>query len=58
MKAYLHGPTDSGEKLKLQFRVENLNGPERRKKYAITRRRMRKMHDIAPLAKQWRAEPM
>ena len=33
MKTYLHGPMDYAKKLKLQFRVGDLDLPERRKTY-------------------------
>ena len=34
MKTYLHGPMDYAKKLKLRFRVGNLDLPEKRKKYS------------------------
>ena len=37
MKAYLHGPMDYAKKLKVQFRVGDLDLPERRKRYASSR---------------------
>ena len=37
MKAYLHGPMDHAKKLKLRFRVGNLDLPERRKRYTSNR---------------------
>ena len=37
MKTHLHGPTDYAKKLKLQFRVEDLDLPERRKRYTTSR---------------------
>ena len=33
MKTYLHGPIDYVKKLKLRFRVGDLDLPERRKRY-------------------------
>ena len=33
MKTYLHGPMDYAKKLKLRFRVGNLDLPEVRKRY-------------------------
>ena len=37
MKTYLHGPMDYAKKLKLRFRVGNLDLPERRKMYTSSR---------------------
>ena len=37
MKAYLHGPMDYAEKLKMPFRVGNLDLPERRKRCTNSR---------------------
>ena len=37
MKTYLHGPMDYAKKLKLRFRVGNLDLPERRKRYTSSR---------------------
>ena len=37
MKTYLHGPMDCAKTLKLRFRVEDLDLPERRKRYASNR---------------------
>ena len=34
MKTYLHGPMDYAKKLKLRFRVGDLDLPEKRRKYA------------------------
>ena len=34
MKTYLHGPVDYAKKLKLPFRVGDLNLPERRERYS------------------------
>ena len=38
MKTYLHGPMDYAEKLKLRFRVEDLDLPERRTRYTSSGR--------------------
>ena len=37
MKTYLHGPMNYAKKLKLRFRVGNLDLPERRKRYTSSR---------------------
>ena len=37
MKTYLHGPKDYGKKVKLRFRVGDLDLPERRKIYTNDR---------------------
>ena len=37
MKTYLHGPMDYAKKLKLRFRVGDLDLPERRKRYTSSR---------------------
>ena len=37
MKACLHGPMDAAEKLKLRFRMEDLELPERRTRYTSSR---------------------
>ena len=37
MKTYLHGPIDCAKKLKLRFRVGDLDLPERRKIYTSSR---------------------
>ena len=37
MKTYLHGPTDFAKTLKLRFRVEGLNLPERRNRFSSSR---------------------
>ena len=37
MKTYLHGPMDSTKKLKLPFRVGDLDLPKRRKRYTSSR---------------------
>ena len=37
MKTYLHGSMDYAKKLKLRFRVGNLDLPERRKRYTSSR---------------------
>ena len=37
MKMYLHGPMDYAKKLKLRFRVGDLDLPERRKRYTSSR---------------------
>ena len=37
MKKYLHGPVDHAKKLKLRFRVGDVNLPERRKNYTSSR---------------------
>ena len=37
MKTYLHGPMDYAKKLKLRFRVGDLDLPERRKRYISSR---------------------
>ena len=37
MKTYVHGPMDYAKKLKLRFRVEDLDLPERRKRYTSSR---------------------
>ena len=37
MKTYLHVPMDYAKKLKLRFRVEDLDLPERRKRYTSSR---------------------
>ena len=37
METYLHGPLDYAKKLKLRFRVEDLDLPERRKRYTNSR---------------------
>ena len=37
MKTYLHGPMDYARKLKLRYRVGNLDLPERRKRCTIDR---------------------
>ena len=37
MKTYLHGPMDYAKKLKLRFRVRDLDLPERRKRYTSSR---------------------
>ena len=37
MKTYLLGPVDYAKKLKLRFRVGDLDLPERRKRYASSR---------------------
>ena len=37
IKTYLHGPLDYAEKLKLRFRVGDLDLPERRKRYSSSR---------------------
>ena len=37
MKRYLHGPMNYAKKLKLRFRVEDLDLPERRKRYTSSR---------------------
>ena len=34
MKTYLHGPMDNAKKLKLRFRVGDLDLPERRKRHS------------------------
>ena len=38
MKTYLHGPVDYAEKLKLLYRVGDLDLPERRKRYTTSSR--------------------
>ena len=38
MKTYLHGPMDYAKTLKLRFRVGDLDLPERRMRYANSRR--------------------
>ncbi|KCZ94934.1 hypothetical protein HOC_20993, partial [Hyphomonas oceanitis SCH89] len=37
MKRYLHGPMDFAKKLKLRFRVGDLDLPERRRRYTSSR---------------------
>ena len=37
IKMYLHGPMDYAKKLKLRFRVGDLDLPERRKRYTSSR---------------------
>ena len=37
MKTYLHGPMDYAKKLKLRFRVGDLDLPEKRKRYTSSR---------------------
>ena len=37
IKMYLHGPVDFAKTLKLRFRVGDLDLPERRKRYTISR---------------------
>ena len=37
MKTYLHGPMDYAKRLKLRFRVGDLNLPERKKRYTSCR---------------------
>ena len=37
MKTYLHGPMDYAKKMKLRFRVGDLDLPERRKGYTSSR---------------------
>ena len=37
MKTYFHGPMDYAKRLKLRFRVGDLDLPERRKRYASSR---------------------
>ena len=37
MKTYLHGPMDNEKKLKLRFRVGDLDLPAGRKSYTISR---------------------
>ena len=37
MKTYLHGPMDYAKKLKVRFRVGDLDLPERRKRYTSSR---------------------
>ena len=37
MKTYLHGPMDYSKRLKLRFRVGDLDLPERRKRYTSSR---------------------
>ena len=37
MNMYLHGPMDYAKKLKLRFRIGNLDLPERRKRYTSSR---------------------
>ena len=37
MKTYLHGPMDCAKKLKLRFRVGDLDLPERRKRFTSSR---------------------
>ena len=39
MKTYLQGPMDYAKKLKLQFRLGDLDLPERRKRYTSSRER-------------------
>ena len=36
MKTHLHGPMDYAKKMKLRFRVGDLDLPERRKRYSYT----------------------
>ena len=43
MKRYLHGPMDYAKKLKLRFRVGDLDLPERRRRYT----RSREEEDVA-----------
>ena len=38
IKTYLHGPMDYAKKLKLRFRVGDLDLPERRKRYTSSRK--------------------
>ena len=38
LKTYLHGPMDCAKKLKLRFRVGDLDLPERRKRYISGRK--------------------
>ena len=37
MKKYLHGPMDYANKLKVRFRVGDLDLPEKRKRYTSSR---------------------
>ena len=37
MKRYLHGPMDFAKTLKLRYRVDDLDLPERRKRYTSSR---------------------
>ena len=54
MRTYLHGPMDYVKTLKLQFRVGDLDLPERRKFIPVVGRR--KMHRCALEAKHSRVE--
>ena len=49
MKTYLHGPMDHGKKLKLRFRVGNLDLPERRKRRTSSREEGMDAHIHVPV---------
>ncbi|CAB1096278.1 unnamed protein product [Ectocarpus sp. CCAP 1310/34] len=57
MKSYLEGPMDYAKKLKLQFRVGDLDLPERRKRYSSRRREEEEDRQTCPCGKSEESRP-
>ncbi|CAB1111443.1 unnamed protein product [Ectocarpus sp. CCAP 1310/34] len=57
MKSYLDGPMDDAKKLKLQFRVGDLDLPERRKRYSCRRREEEEDRQTCPCGKSEESRP-
>ncbi|CAB1100395.1 unnamed protein product [Ectocarpus sp. CCAP 1310/34] len=57
MKSYLDGPMDYAKKLKLQFRVGDLDLPERRKRYSSRRREEEEDRQTCPCGKSEEIRP-
>ena len=57
MKTYLDGPMDYAKKLKLQFRVGDLDLPERRKRYTSRRREEEEDRHTCPCGKSEESRP-
>ncbi|CAB1099916.1 unnamed protein product [Ectocarpus sp. CCAP 1310/34] len=56
-KSYLDGPMDYAKKLKLQFRVGDLDLPERRKRYSSRRREEEEDRQTCPCGKSEESRP-
>ena len=55
MKMHLHGPMDYAKKLKLRFRVEDLDLLQKDERHLpVVRRRRTRMHIFARVAQQYR----